>query len=154
MQPWLTRGLVMAVVNGAAQTLLGAIEAGHPTSGNVAEPITIAVLAGVALFWGALDGWLRKRGRGMNWFYAALIGGFVAGLLGVIGKAAFVDATGVSALGAALTGGAAFTALLILLPAGLGLVVGGRMLQPATTPSVRSRHSADSGADGFRDATS
>jgi hypothetical protein len=151
MQPWLTRGLVMAVVNGAAQTLLGAVQAGHPTSDNVAEPITIAVLAGVALFWGALDGWLRKPGRGMNWFYAALIGGFGAGLLGVIGQAAFVDATGVSALGAALTGGAAFTALLILLPAGLGLVVGGRMLQPATTPSARSTHSADGGADGFRD---
>jgi hypothetical protein len=130
MQRWLVRGLVMAVVNGAAQTLLGAIEAAHPTSDGVVEPITVAVLAGIALCWGAVDGWLRKPARGMVWFYAALIGGLLAGVLGVIGKAAFVDATGVWALGSALTGGAAFTALLILIPAELGLVVGGRLLQP------------------------
>jgi hypothetical protein len=136
MQRWLVRGLIMAVVNGAAQTLLGAIEAAHPTSGDVVEPITIAVLAGVALCWGAVDGWLRKPGRGMVWFFASLIGGLGAGILGVIGKAAFVDATGVSALGAALTGGAAFTALLILIPAGLGLAVGGKLLQPPSGRAV------------------
>ena len=131
MQRWLVRGLIMAVVNGAAQTVQGAIEAGHPTSNGIVEPITIAAVVGVALCWGAVDGWLRKPGRGMVWFYASLIGGLGAGVLGVIGKAAFVDATGVSALGAALTGGAAFTALLILAPAGLGLAVGGsKLLQP------------------------
>ena len=130
MQRWLVRGLIMAVVNGAAQTVLGAIEAGHPTSDDVVEPITIAVLAGVALCWGAVDGWLRKPGRGMVWFYASLIGGLLAGVLGVIGKAAFVDATGVWELSSALTGGAAFTALLILIPAAVGLAVGGKLLQP------------------------
>lgn len=130
MQRWLVRGLVMAVVNGAAQTLLGAIEAAHPTSDHIAEPVTVAVLAGIALCWGAIDGWLRKPGRGMAWFFASLIGGLLAGVLGVIGKAAFVDATGLWALGSALTGGAAFTALLILIPAGLGLAVGGKLLQP------------------------
>ncbi|HEX3779255.1 MAG TPA: B-4DMT family transporter [Pseudonocardiaceae bacterium] len=147
MQPWLMRGLVLAVVNGAAQTLLGAIEAAHPTSDRVAEPIAIAVLAGIALLWSAIDGWLRKPGRGMVWFFAALIGGFGAGLLGVIGKAAFVDSTGIWALGPALTGGAAFTALLILIPAGLGLAVGGKMLQPpATHPAPAEDGDAD--ADG------
>lgn len=130
MQRWLVRGLIMGVVNGAAQTLLGAIEAGHPTSDSVAEPITVAILAGVALCWGAVDGWLRKPGRGMAWFFASLIGGVLAGMLGVVGKAAFVDATGVWALAGALTGGAAFTALLILAPAGLGLAVGAKLLQP------------------------
>jgi hypothetical protein len=142
MQRWLVRGLVMAVVNGAAQTLLGAIEAGHPTSDRVAEPVTVAILAGVALCWGAIDGWLRKPGRGMAWFYASLIGGLLAGVLGVVGKAAFVDATGVWALGSALTGGAAFTALLILAPAGLGLAVGGKLFQP---PAGRTGASARSG---------
>ncbi|HEY2697125.1 MAG TPA: B-4DMT family transporter [Pseudonocardiaceae bacterium] len=137
MQRWLVRGLIMGVVNGVAQTLLGAIEAGHPTSGNVVEPVAVAILAGVALCWGAIDGWLRKPGRGMVWFYAALIGGLLAGVLGVIGKAAFVDATGIWALGGALTGGAAFTALLILIPAGLGLAVGGKLLQPPAGRAVR-----------------
>ncbi|HEV3359821.1 MAG TPA: B-4DMT family transporter [Pseudonocardiaceae bacterium] len=155
MQRWLVRGLVMAVVNGAAQTLLGAIEAGHPTSDHVAEPVTIAILAGVALCWGAIDGWLRKPGRGMVWFYASLIGGLLAGVLGVVGKAAFVDATGVWALSSALTGGAAFTALLILIPAGLGLVVGGKLLAPAgradedaAPAQVRSQSRSQSRAQG------
>jgi hypothetical protein len=147
MQRWLVRGLVMAVVNGAAQTLLDAFEAGHPTSNGVAEPITIAVLAGVALCWGAVDGWLRKPGRGMVWFYASLVGGLLAGVLGVVGKAAFVDATGVWALSAALTGGAAFTALLILIPAALGLAAGGKLLQP---PASRADRAADGPGQGRR----
>ncbi|HEX4225002.1 MAG TPA: B-4DMT family transporter [Pseudonocardiaceae bacterium] len=146
MQRWLVRGLVMAVVNGAAQTVLGAIEAGHPTSGGVAAPITVAILAGVALCWGAVDGWLGKPGRGMVWFYASLIGGLVAGVLGVIGKAAFVDATGISALAGALTGGAAFTALLILIPAAVGLAVGGSKL--LRSPADRTEDSVDGPAQG------
>lgn len=148
MQRWLVRGLVMAVVNGAAQTLLGAIEAAHPTSDDVVEPIMVAVLAGIALCWGAVDGWLRKPGRGMTWFYASLIGGLVAGALGVIGKAAFVDATGVSALSSALTGGAAFTALLILIPAGLGLLAGGKLLQPQGGRAAASAEAVAGPAQG------
>ncbi|HJP75678.1 MAG TPA: B-4DMT family transporter [Pseudonocardiaceae bacterium] len=147
MQRWLVRGLVMAVVNGAAQTALGAIEAGHPTSDHVAEPITVAVLAGIALCWGAIDGWLRKPGRGMVWFYASLFGGVVAGVLGVVGKAAFVDATGVWALAGALTGGAAFTALLILIPSSIGLLVGGKLLQPPAK-SVQGRNALRSQPPG------
>jgi hypothetical protein len=145
MQRWLVRGLVMAVVNGAAQTVLGAVEAGHPTSDDVVEPIAVAVLAGIALCWGAVDGWLHKPGRGMAWFYASLIGGLLAGVLGVIGKAAFVDATGVWALSSALTGGAAFTALLILIPAALGLAVGGKLLHPAAGRTDEANHGAGQG---------
>jgi hypothetical protein len=45
-------------------------------------------------------------------------------VLGVIGRSVFVDQTGVSELGSALTGGAAFTALLVFVPAGIGLLAG------------------------------
>jgi hypothetical protein len=61
----------------------------------------------------------------------------------------FVDQPGVSALGGALTGGAAFSALLVLIPAGLGLFVGGRIgrsksadsddSEDAESPSPRPR---------------
>jgi hypothetical protein len=140
MQPWLVRGVAMAVVNAVAQTVLAKIEVSHPTSGSVLEPITLAVVVGVAGLWGGLDGWLRRGGerRGMAWFYAGLFGGLLAGLLGVIGQAAFVDQTGIWALGAALTGGAAFTALLIMVPAGLGLLVGSRLAPPAQPDSTAS----------------
>jgi hypothetical protein len=56
----------------------------------------------------------------------------------VIGRAIFVDSAGTSELWPALTGGAAFTALLVLVPAGLGLLVGAR-IHPARTPSPTPR---------------
>jgi hypothetical protein len=45
-------------------------------------------------------------------------------VLSLVGKSIFVDQTGVADLGAALTGGAAFTALLVLVPAGVGMLAG------------------------------
>ena len=130
MRPWLTRGIVMAVIYAAAETLLAAVQVDHPNSGSVLDPIVLAVLVGVAGTWAGVDGWLRKPRRGMAWFYAGLVGGVLAGLLSVIAKALFVDQTGVWALWPALTGDAAFIALLIMVPAGLGIAVGGRLDPP------------------------
>jgi hypothetical protein len=139
MRPWLTRGCVMAVLYAAAETLLAAVQVDHPTSGSVLDPIVLAVLVGVSGLWAGVDGWLRKPRRGMNWFYGGLIGGVLAGLLSVIAKALFVDQTGVWALGPALTGDAAFIALLIMVPAGLGVAVGGRLAAPDSSPRVQGR---------------
>ncbi len=120
----------MAVIYAAAETMLAEVQVNHPDSGSVLDPIVLAVLVGVSGTWAGVDGWLRKPRRGMNWFYAGLIGGVLAGLLSVIAKAVFVDQTGVWALGPALTGDAAFIALLIRVPAGLGIAVGGRLDPP------------------------
>jgi hypothetical protein len=139
MRPWLTRGCVMAVLYAAAETLLAAVQVNHPTSGSVLDPIVLAVLVGVSGLWAGVDGWHRKPRRGMNWFYGGLIGGVLAGLLSVIAKALFVDQTGVWALGPALTGDAAFIALLIMVPAGLGIAVGGRLTPPDPSARVQGR---------------
>jgi hypothetical protein len=139
MRPWLTRGCVMAVLYAAAETLLAAVQVDHPASGSVLDPIVLALLVGVSGCWAGVDGWLRKPRRGMNWFYGGLIGGVLAGLLSVIAKALFVDQTGIWALGPALTGDAAFIALLIMVPAGLGIAVGGRLEPPAEAPSLPRR---------------
>jgi hypothetical protein len=130
MQPWLVRGCAMAVVYAAAETVLAAVQVDHPGSGSILDPVVLALLVGVSGLWAGVDGWLRKPRRGMNWFYGALIGGVLAGLLSVIARAALVDQTGLWALGPALTGDAAFIALLIMLPAGLGIAVGGRLRPP------------------------
>ncbi|MFE6611058.1 B-4DMT family transporter [Amycolatopsis sp. NPDC057786] len=135
MAPWLTRGLVMALLHGAAVTVLAKYEVFNPTDKTLVTALTLAVLVGAAAGWGAADAWQGKPERGKNWFIAALIAGPVSGVLYVIGRAVFVDQTGVSELGGALTGGAAFSALLVLIPAGLGLFVGGRITkadQPAS----------------------
>lgn len=117
----------MAVLHGAAITLLAKYAVYHPTDQTLVISIALAVLVGAAALWSALDAWRDLPDRGKVWFISALIAGPVAGILYVIGRAVFVDQTGVSELGGALTGGAAFSALLVLIPAGLGLFVGGRI---------------------------
>jgi phosphate/sulfate permease len=117
----------MAVLHGAAITLLAKYAVYHPTDQTLVVSVALAVLVGAAALWSALDAWRDLPDRGKVWFISALIAGPVAGILYVIGRAVFVDQTGVSELSGALTGGAAFSALLVLIPAGLGLFVGGRI---------------------------
>ncbi|MGW5705964.1 B-4DMT family transporter [Amycolatopsis japonica] len=117
----------MALLHGAAVTVLAKYEVFNPTDKTLVTSLALAVLVGAAAGWGAVDAWQGKPERGKNWFIAALIAGPVSGVLYVIGRAVFVDQTGASELGSALTGGAAFSALLVLIPAGIGLFVGGRI---------------------------
>src|SRR4051812_21703202 len=127
MSAWVIRGLGMAVLHGVALTLLAKYAVYHPTDQTLVTSLALAVLVGAAALWSALDAWRGLVDRGRAWFVAALVAGVVSGILYVIGRAVFVDQTGVSELGGALTGGAAFSALLVLVPAGLGLFVGGRI---------------------------
>ncbi|WP_285483101.1 B-4DMT family transporter [Amycolatopsis sp. NBRC 101858] len=147
MSAWVIRGLGMAVLHGVALTLLAKYAVYHPTDQTLVTSVALAVLVGAAALWSALDAWRDVPDRGRAWFIAALVAGVVSGLLYVIGRAVFVDQTGVSELGGALTGGAAFSALLVLVPAGLGLFVGGRIGR--SKPSD-SEDSEDSEADEER----
>jgi hypothetical protein len=114
----------MAVVHAAAETLRTDFGVQHPTSRTLFEAITLGVLVGAAAVWGAVDKWRGVEDAGRAWLIASLVAGWGAGVLGVIGKAVFVDQSGVADLGSALTGGAAFTALLVLIPAAIGLGAG------------------------------
>ena len=143
----------MAVLHGVALTLLAKYAVYHPTDQTLVVALALAVLVGAAALWSAVDAWRDLPDRGRAWFIAALVTGVVSGILYVVGRAVFVDQTGVSELGGALTGGAAFSALLVLIPAGLGLFVGGRIgrSRPAgeddeearEVPSPRPRRRSD-----------
>ncbi|WP_170161359.1 B-4DMT family transporter [Amycolatopsis palatopharyngis] len=130
MPSWLIRGLGMAVLHAVAAVVLAKVTVFRPTEVDLVTVAVVAVLVGAAALWSALDAWLRVPDHARAWFIGALVAGPVAGVLSVIGRSLFVDQTGLSALGGALTGGAAFTALLILIPAGLGMLVGGRLAKP------------------------
>jgi hypothetical protein len=145
---WLVRGLVLAVVHAAVQTGEAWVRAGNPMAVGWLRPAALGVLVGVAVLWAGIDGWLGHERRGMTWFKAALLAGPVGGVLGVLGQGIFVDDTGVEALPVAITGGAAFIALLVLVPAGVGLLLGhvaasqGSSSAPATPPTPASRRTA------------
>src|SRR6266496_4094403 len=99
MRNWLLRGAVLAVVHAAAETLRADYGVHHPTSRILFEAMVLAVLVGVAAVWGAIDTWRDVPERGKAWVIAALIAGWGAAVLGVIGKSIFVDQTGVADLG-------------------------------------------------------
>ncbi|NGY60741.1 hypothetical protein G7043_17565 [Lentzea sp. NEAU-D13] len=128
MRPWFVRALWMGLLHGAVQTGVAAVAVRSPEASSVG-PIAIGLLIAAAVIWGAVDTLRELPSRGMQWFIAALIAGPFAGALGVIGSALLVDQTGQEALWVALTGGAAFTALLVLAPAGLGMLLGGFLAQ-------------------------
>ncbi|WP_176439881.1 B-4DMT family transporter [Haloechinothrix alba] len=156
MPGWLLRALVLAAVHAAASVSLAKVAVFRPTDTTVLTSVTFAVLIGIAAGWAAVDGWLRRPGRGRTWLVAAVLTAVLAGFLDVAGRALLVDQTGVSALGDALTSGAAFVALLVLLPAGLGLFVGGRLTPPDgagtrsadTAGDTRAHTGTDTGAEG------
>jgi hypothetical protein len=127
MPSWIPRALGMAFLHATAAVATAKFAVFQPTDVTLVTTITLAVLVGSAALWSAIDAWVGLDEAGRTWFVAALVAGVTSGVLTVVGKAAFVDRTGVSALASALTGGAAFTALLIMVPAGLGLVVGRRL---------------------------
>jgi hypothetical protein len=114
----------MAVVHAVAETVRADFGVHHPTSRTLFEALVLGVLVGAAAVWGALDRWRGVEDAGRAWLIASLVAGWGAAVLGVVGKSVFVDQTGVADLGGALTGGAAFTALLVLIPAAIGLAVG------------------------------
>ena len=132
----------MAVLHAAAFTAVAKVEVFQPTNSTVIKAVGIAVLVGAAALWSALDAWMRRADAGRTWFIAALVAGPVSGILYVIGRATFVDQTSMNELGPALTGGAAFTALLVVIPAGLGLLVGGKLEAPHNDEPAKLRRGA------------
>lgn len=147
MPPWLLRGLILALLHGAGALVVAKTALYRDINNTVVTSIVFAVLIGVAVGWGSVDGWLRREDRFRNWFIGGLVAGPVAGVLSVIGRALFVDETGAAELAPALTSGAAFTALLVIMPAGLGMLVGLTMQPPhgqaadgAGPPTAPPRH--------------
>ncbi|MBK1788142.1 B-4DMT family transporter [Prauserella cavernicola] len=143
MPSWVVRGLGLAVLHAAATVALAKIAVFQPTESTTVTAVVLALLVGAALLWSSLDAWLGLTDPGRTWFIAALLAGPLAGILSVIGRAVFVDQTGMSELGSALTGGAAFTALLVLVPAGLGILVGGRLRSPHDNRDTDGADDAD-----------
>lgn len=119
----------MGLFHGGVQTGTSAVSVHSPEAASSIRYIAIGLIVVIGLLWGALDAWRRLEGRGMVWFRAALVAGPLAGIVGVVGRS-LVDQTGLESLGPALTGGAAFTALIVMATAAIGMGIGNVLPQP------------------------
>ncbi|RZS43181.1 hypothetical protein EV193_102159 [Herbihabitans rhizosphaerae] len=139
MRSWLVRGAILGVLHAVVETLRAYFVARDPSAlPTVLPAVALAVLVAAAALWAGVDALLKHDMDFYRWFYAGLVAAPIAGILRVIGKATLVDQSDAGELGAALTSGAAFTALLVMVPAWLGMVVGQR-LRPARRPARHAK---------------
>ncbi|WP_169922308.1 B-4DMT family transporter [Rhodococcus maanshanensis] len=159
MNSWLLRGLGMASVHVVTRVVLGLAVTQWPLHGSSLRWVSLAFVVLVALLWGGLDGIRDARTAvdeesgadlTMMWLKAAALAGVLAGavtwLIGTISGIAVGDNT----LFFELTSGAAFTILLVFLPAMLAVAVGRFLVRrkaPAT-PAHVSPGAAGAGAAG------
>jgi len=130
MDAWLVRGVWTGLLHGAVQAGVVAVAVRSPEAAGSVRVIAFGLVVVVGVLWGALDAWRRFDGRGMCWFFASLVAGPLAGVVGVVGTGMLVDQTGTESLWPALTGGAAFTALVVLASAAVGMGLGNLLPQP------------------------
>ncbi|MFD4181909.1 B-4DMT family transporter [Rhodococcus sp. NPDC058514] len=161
MNSWLLRGLGMASVHVGTRVVLGLAVTQWPLHGSALRWLSLALVVIVALVWGGLDGIRDARSAvdeesgadlTMMWLKAAAVAGLLAGavcwLLGVITDIALGDNT----LFFELTSGAAFTVLLVFLPAMLAVAVGRflvRRKSPATPAHVSPAAAGAAAVGGY-----
>lgn len=148
MRPWVLRAVVMTVLYGVGQTAFVALSSRYVSLSLLWTLLLLGLLLLVGLVWGGAEVIADRIPPEWTWLKASLAAGPAAGFLTWVLLAAFVDATGVEDLGAALVGRASFTILLILASVTLGSRFGWLSLRRAEDP----RADDDPGADVDRPA--
>ncbi|WP_167102691.1 B-4DMT family transporter [Mycobacterium sp. DL592] len=132
MNSWLLRGLAFAAGMVVVRLVQGTLINQFPTHAGLVSVVLVALLAIVAFVWGLLDGRAdananpdpdRRRDLAMTWLlaglFAGVLSGFVAWLISLFYKAVYVEG-----LISEVTTFAAFTALLVFIPAIAAVSIG------------------------------
>ena len=150
MTTWLPRGLVFAIGMVLVRLVQGTLINTYPTkAGSIS--LALVVLFGIGAFvWALLDGMSdaranpdpdRRRDLAMRWLLAGLFAGFVSGfavwLISLVYHAVYAEG-----IVPELSVFAAFTTLLVFLPAMLAVAVG-RFLVDRTRPPQERRRVTD-----------
>lgn len=157
MTTWLLRGLVFAAGMVLARLVQGTLINTFPTSAGVIS-LVLMVLVGIgALAWGYLDGAAdarenpdpdRRRDLAMRWLVAGLVAGVVSGaviwLISLVYRNVYADG-----LIAEITAFAAFTGLLVFLPAMIAVAVGRRSVDRRRPDEPRRRVTDGTETDVF-----
>lgn len=150
VSPWLLRAVVLVPVHAGTSVGVGLLAAANPEQGSWMRLVALGLLVGVALVWGAWDGAHEARAAddlSARWLKAGLAAGPVAAVAAWLVRALAVDATGLESLWGQLTGGASFTALLVLVPAVVGVALGRWLVASPRAPRTRRRDRAQSSTD-------
>lgn len=131
MTGWLVRGVGMALVHFGARLVLALATAASPAQGSVLRTITLIAVLLVAVVWGGIDGINAHRRTSdspvdltMVWLKASLVAGVLGGLASWLFTAVSGVAVSTNSLFFEVTSGAAFTILLVFVPATIAVAVG------------------------------
>jgi hypothetical protein len=147
MTTWLPRGLVFAIGMVVLRLVQGTLINASPTNAGAISIALCVALGAAALLWGLLDGIAdaranpdpdRRRDLAMRWLLAGLLAGVLSGLAAWI-ISLFYNAIYAEGIGTEVSVFAAFTALLVFLPAVLGTGVGRWLVDRRRPAAPRQR---------------
>jgi len=154
MAKWLVRGLVFAALMVVVRLFQGALINQFETRALLISAVLLAVYVVVVLLWGLVDGRGdartnpdpdRRGDLAMIWLVAGLVAGVVSGAVSWFISMIYPDLYA-GGLVNELTTFAAFTALLVFLPAIVAVAVG-RWLVDRKAPPFQRRREDDDRAD-------
>ncbi|MDH6678952.1 hypothetical protein M2284_003165 [Rhodococcus sp. LBL1] len=156
MNGWVVRGLGLALVHVVVRSFLGAAVTQWPQQGSIMRWFSLLLVILAAFLWGALDGIRDRRAHPdpddgadltIMWLKAAFVAGILAGaaswLVGILFDIAITN----GGLFFEVTSGAAFTVLLVFVPAMIAVALGrflvGRGAARSADDRVAYPHDAD-----------
>jgi hypothetical protein len=148
MSKWLLRGLVFAALMVVVRLVQGTLINQFETKALIISVVAVAVFAIAALVWGLSDGRAdaranpdpdRRNDLAMTWLVAGLVAGLLSGVVCWVLSFLYA-ALYVGGLINELTTFAAFTALLVFLPAITAVAVGRWLVDRKAPPVERKQH--------------
>lgn len=151
MTTWLPRGLVFAAGMVLLRLVQGTLINTYPTNAGLISLVLVVIFGLLALVWGFLDGTAdaranpdpdRRRDLAMRWLLAGLVAGVLSGFVTFLISKVYpnVYAEGIVP---EVTTFAAFTALLVFLPAMLSVALGRALVDKRRPPQTRRRVTDD-----------
>jgi hypothetical protein len=154
MSKWLTRGVALAALMVVVRLVQSTLIDQFPTKAGLISVILLTVFALIVLIWGYIDGRAdaranvdpdRRQDLAMTWLGAGLLAGWLSGVATWLISLLYPPLYN-GGLMNEITTFASFTALLVFLPAVVGVALG-RWLTDRNPPEV-AHHGAHAAADG------
>lgn len=133
MTSWLLRGISMSIVMIVARVLLGVVVVNQPLHTTVWKTVAIAAVVLISILWGGVDGIRDARANPdpddyddltVMWLKAGILAGLISGFVSWLIGTLWLPGIGQAGFFIEMIAGASFTALLIFIPAFVGVMVG------------------------------